>query len=79
MLRVADRLDTCYWEHLVKGGADVFKFLQEVLRFIRNESGQTMTEYELVMLLVSIVAIVSLVAIGNHLSATYTTVGTTMP
>jgi len=43
------------------------------------ESGQTMTEYELVLLLVSIVAIASLVAIGNYLSATYTTVGNTMP
>jgi Flp pilus assembly pilin Flp len=46
---------------------------------MHGERGQTMMEYELVMLLVSIVAIVSLVAIGDYLNATYTTVGTTMP
>ncbi len=57
----------------------MFRFLQEVVRLTRSESGQTMTEYELVMLLVSIVAIVSLVAVGDYLSATYTTVGSSMP
>ena len=50
-----------------------------IAQFMHVESGQTMTEYELVLLLVSIVAIASLVAIGNYVSATYTTVGNTMP
>ncbi len=57
----------------------MFRFLQEVVRLTRRESGQTMTEYELVMLLVSVVAIVSLVAIGDYMNATYTTVGTSVP
>ncbi|MDP2857163.1 MAG: Flp family type IVb pilin [Bacillota bacterium] len=50
-----------------------------ITQFLHDESGQTMTEYELLMMLVSIVAIVSLVAIGEYVSSTYTTVGGTLP
>jgi len=57
----------------------VYRFIRNIMRFARNETGQAMTEYELVMLLVSIVAIASLVAIGDYLSVTYTTIGTSVP
>ena len=57
----------------------MYRFIRNIMRFARNETGQAMTEYELVMLLVSIVAIASLVAIGDYLSVTYTTIGTSVP
>ena len=57
----------------------MYRFIRNIMRFARDETGQAMTEYELVMLLVSIVAIASLVAIGDYLSVTYTTIGTSVP
>ena len=47
-------------------------------RFIRDEAGATAIEYGLIAALVSVVIIAALTALGNQLSATFSSVTGTM-
>ncbi|HXF06529.1 MAG TPA: Flp family type IVb pilin [Blastocatellia bacterium] len=43
--------------------------MQAILRFLKNEKGQGLAEYALILVLVSIVAIVTLRALGTSISS----------
>lgn len=43
-------------------------------RFIREEEGATMVEYALMVALIAIVAMAAVLALGNNVSAAFTTI-----
>jgi pilus assembly protein Flp/PilA len=49
-----------------------------IKRFVANESGATAIEYGLIAALIAVVIIVGVTAVGTNLSATFTSVSTTL-
>jgi pilus assembly protein Flp/PilA len=51
---------------------------QWLLELLADESGATAIEYGLIVALIAVAAITALGLVGNELSATFSTVGTTL-
>jgi len=49
-----------------------------ILAFLKNESGATAIEYGLIAALIAVVIITGVTAVGTKLSATFTTLSTTL-
>jgi pilus assembly protein Flp/PilA len=52
--------------------------LNKLIAFLRNEEGQSLAEYALILVLVSIAAITALTALGGDISSTFNTVSGTL-
>lgn len=52
--------------------------MQAILRFLKNEKGQGLAEYALILVLVSIVAIVALQALGIKVTSVLQSVANAM-
>ncbi|RMG54498.1 MAG: Flp family type IVb pilin [Acidobacteria bacterium] len=52
--------------------------LSTLYAFLRNEEGQSLAEYALILVLVSIAAITALTALGGDISSTFSTVSSTL-
>lgn len=52
--------------------------LSTLYAFLRNEEGQSLAEYALILVLVSIAAITALTALGTDISSTFNTVSSTL-
>ena len=54
--------------------------LLDVLRpSVRDERGQTMAEYGVVLALITLAVLVSMTLLGNNISAAFTDVGSVLP
>jgi pilus assembly protein Flp/PilA len=45
------------------------KFFRKLIRSVRREEGQTLSEYALILVLIAVVAIVAITLLGNQISA----------
>jgi pilus assembly protein Flp/PilA len=52
--------------------------LTTLMAFLRNEEGQSLAEYALILVLVSIAAIGAMTALGGDISATFSSVSGTL-
>jgi pilus assembly protein Flp/PilA len=52
--------------------------LNKLIAFLRNEEGQSLAEYALILVLVSIAAITALTAVGGDIASTLNTVSGTL-
>lgn len=50
--------------------------MKKVREFVRNEEGQGLVEYALIIALIAIIVIIALRVLGRTVSNTYTNVGT---
>lgn len=53
--------------------------LQSLGKIIRNERGQTLVEYGLVLILIAVVVIAAVTVVGQRLDDKYSTVATSIP
>lgn len=51
--------------------------MQNIMRFFRNEEGQAMTEYGLIIVVVALVAVVGLGLMGGNLDTLFTNIDLT--
>jgi pilus assembly protein Flp/PilA len=51
---------------------------KSILAFLKNESGATAIEYGLIAALIAVVIITGVTAVGTQLSATFTSLSTTL-
>lgn len=52
--------------------------LSKLMVFLRNEEGQSLAEYALILVLVSIAAIAAMTVLGTDISSTFTSVSGTL-
>jgi pilus assembly protein Flp/PilA len=45
------------------------KFFRKLVRSIRREEGQTLSEYALILVLIAVVAIIAVTLLGNQITA----------
>jgi pilus assembly protein Flp/PilA len=45
------------------------KFFRNLIKSVRREEGQTLSEYALILVLIAVVAIVAITLLGNQISA----------
>ncbi len=45
------------------------KFFRSLIKSVRREEGQTLSEYALILVLIAVVAIVAITLLGNQISA----------
>jgi pilus assembly protein Flp/PilA len=45
------------------------KFFSNLVKSVRREEGQTLSEYALILVLIAVVAIVAITLLGNQISA----------
>jgi len=53
--------------------------LQSLGKIIRNERGQTLVEYGLLLILIAVVVIAAVTVVGQRLDDKYSTVSTSIP
>ena len=58
-----------------KGGATQCRILPHLSLFTRDEEGQGLAEYALILALIAIVAIIALIFLGGQVSTILSTVG----
>ena len=54
------------------------QLINRLINWSREESGQTLVEYGLIVALISVVAIIALTLVGTNVSAVFNSVGTTL-
>ena len=54
------------------------ELINRLINWSREESGQTLVEYGLIVALISVVAIIALTLVGTNVSAVFNSVGTTL-
>lgn len=54
------------------------QLINRLINWSREESGQTLVEYGLIVALISVVAIVGLTLVGTNVLAVFNSVGTTL-
>jgi len=50
------------------------KFFRNLIRSVRREEGQTLSEYALILVLIAVVAIVAVALLGNQITAVITSI-----
>ena len=56
----------------------IIEVINRLINRSREESGQTLVEYGLIVALISVVAIIALTLVGTNVSAVFNSVGTTL-
>ena len=53
--------------------------LNSLVRLIKDEEGQGLVEYALILVLIAIVVIIAMTAVGKKVNTTFGTINNTMP
>jgi pilus assembly protein Flp/PilA len=61
-----------------KGGTFMLTIFSNLYSFLRDEEGQSLAEYALILVLVSIAAIAALTALGGQISSVFDTITSTL-